>query len=60
MIYEPIPVARDKVATIDLDQLQAEAEQLVLLLKDRQPGLFSWGDMLRSRMIRIRQLLSGN
>lgn len=57
MIYDPIPVSRDKVATIDLDQLQTEAERLVSLLKDRQPGLMTWNEMLRSRLIRIRQML---
>jgi len=34
----------------DLDALQRETEMLLALLKDRQPGLFTWTIMLHERL----------
>lgn len=42
----------------DLDELQQEAEKLVALLKDRQPGLMTWGMFLRDRLTRLHGLIS--
>ena len=42
---------------MDLDKLQNEAEKLLALLKDRQPGLFTWKIMLVERINSIRKLM---
>lgn len=43
---------------IDLDELQGEAEKLVSLLKDRQPGLMTWNDFMRERLEALHSLAS--
>jgi hypothetical protein len=45
--------------TINLDDLQGEAEKLVSLLKDRQPGLTTWHMFLHERIASLRDLLNG-
>lgn len=42
---------------MNLDELQSEVERLLSLLRDRQPGLFSWNDYLRSRLSTIRKMI---
>jgi len=42
---------------MDLDKLQAEAEKLVALLKDRQPGLMTWNGFLAERLTNIREMI---
>ena len=42
--------------TIDLDELQAEAEKLVALLEDRHPGLMTWNMFLQQRLQNLRRL----
>lgn len=37
----------------DLNEIQEEAEKLVALLKDRQPGLFTWNMMVLRRIKNI-------
>jgi hypothetical protein len=39
-----------------LDELQWEAERLAGLLQDRQPGLFTWHEMVAKRIAAIRRL----
>ncbi len=43
---------------INLDELQAEAEKLVSLLKDRQLGLMSRNQFLSERIKNIHALIS--
>lgn len=38
---------------MNLDQLQIEAQRLVALLQDRQPGLMTWRDSLHRRIMAI-------
>lgn len=40
-----------------LDRLQDEAERLVLLLKDRQPGLSMWWTLVKQRLQAIEVIL---
>ena len=47
-----------KKTVVNLDELQSEAEKLVILLKDRQPGLMTWHDWLNNRLERLHQLTS--
>lgn len=54
-LYDAIaPQLRD--LHMDLDRLQAEAEKLLDLLKCREPGLFTWNDFLRARILKIVRL----
>lgn len=53
-----IDASPEKEKGIDLDELQSEAEKLVSLLKDRQPGLMTWNNFLRERLEAIHQLTS--
>ena len=39
-----------------LNALQDEAEKLVLLLRDRQVGLFGWNAFFHERMVNINSL----
>jgi hypothetical protein len=41
---------------INLDELQQETEKLLALLRDRQPGMFTWNDFLVERMTKIHTL----
>lgn len=41
---------------LDLDELQQEAQKLVALLKDRQPGLMTWNEMVRDRLTSIHAM----
>jgi hypothetical protein len=41
---------------VNLDELQTEAERLVALLKDRQPGLMSWNGFLKERIDNMHRL----
>ena len=41
---------------VNLDELQQEAEKLVVLLKNRQPGLPSWNQFLGKRITVIHQM----
>lgn len=43
----------------DLDKLQAEAEKLMQLLKDRQVGLTSWWVLLRERLDALDDVADG-
>ncbi len=43
--------------TIDLDELQYEAEKLVSLLQDRHPDLMSWNDWLFRRLTKLKELI---
>ena len=36
----------EKEKGINLDKLQGEAEKLLSLLKDRQPGLMAWNEFM--------------
>ncbi len=44
--------------SIDLDELQQEAEKLLALLRDRQPGLMSWHGFLDERLRNIHTITS--
>jgi len=54
--YDPSEI--EVVKSINLDELQEEMEKLLSLLKDRQPGLFTWNEFLMERMKKIHSLLS--
>lgn len=43
--------------TIDLDELQRETEQLLSLLKNRQPGLRSWNFWMTCRLTNLKKLI---
>lgn len=43
---------------INLDELQEETEKLLALLKDRQPGLFTWNELFKKKMEKTHSLLS--
>lgn len=43
---------------IDLDELQKEAEKLVALLTEREPGLMAWNMCIRERLESLHKLLS--
>ena len=43
---------------INLDELQQEIEKLLVLLKDRQPGLMSWNEFVRKRLTNLHSLTS--
>ena len=43
---------------INLDELQQEAEKLVSLLKDRQPGLMTWNEFIQERLQNLHRLTS--
>lgn len=43
---------------VNLDELQAEAEKLVVLLKEREPGLMSWNMCVRERLEGLHKLIS--
>ena len=49
---------KSKEEGINLDELQCEAEKLVSLLKDRNPGLMTWNDSLSKQLKSLRDLLS--
>jgi hypothetical protein len=40
-----------------LDELQAEVEKLLALLKDRQPGLMAWNMFLNERLEAIQKMI---
>lgn len=42
---------------MNLDELQAEVEKLLALLKDRQPGLFTWNEFLANRLRTIKAII---
>jgi hypothetical protein len=44
--------------TISLDKLQEETEKLLVLLKNREHGLFVWNDFLRVRLQNLHKLTS--
>lgn len=46
------------VLGINLDELQKEAEKLLSLLKDRQPGIAAWHGFLNERTKSIHSMLS--
>lgn len=50
------PQGEGKQSGIDLDELQREAEKLLDLLNDRQPGLMSWNFMMKARLAKIYQI----
>lgn len=55
------PTASPEVPTrqsINLDDLQEQAEKLVALLRDRQPGLISWHMFLAERLKNLRAMIS--
>ena len=41
-----------------MDELQDEVEKLLVLLLDPHPGLYTWRQMLRTRMERLRTVLT--
>lgn len=47
---------QDQANPIDLDQLQAEVEKLLALLKNREPGLMTWNMFLHDRLQSIFKL----
>ncbi len=55
--FGPCPALQDS-ATIDLDELQEEAEKLLDLLKNREQGLSTWNDFLALRLRNLHQLSS--
>lgn len=46
-----------KQTSVTYDQLQAEAEKLVALLKDRETGVFSWHTCVHERLENLHNLL---
>jgi hypothetical protein len=42
---------------MNLDELQAEVEKLLALLKDRQQGLMTWNEFLVERLKNIKALM---
>ena len=42
---------------MDFDELQDEVEKLLALLKDRQPGLVTWNELLADRLVAIQKLI---
>jgi len=48
----------EKEKGINLDKLQGEAEKLLSLLKDRQPGLMAWNEFMKERLEAIHKLTS--
>lgn len=42
---------------VDLNELQEEAEALVVLLRDRQPGLMMWNEFLSLRLHNLDRLI---
>lgn len=47
----------NKDTKLDLDQLQAQLERLLMLLKDRKPGLFTWCGFLHGKLSLVGSLL---
>jgi len=43
---------------INLDDLQQEAEKLLALLEDRQPGLMTWNEFMQKRLQNLHKLTS--
>lgn len=43
---------------VNLDELQQEAEKLLALLNDRQPGLMTWNEFLHERLHSLHALTS--
>lgn len=48
-------VQSERVISMDLDKLQSECERLVLLLKDRQQGMFTWNMAVAERLQAIKK-----
>ena len=44
------------MSSIDLDVLQSEAEKLLALLNDRQPGIIAWHEFMKERLESIYDL----
>ena len=42
---------------INLDELQTETEKLLSLLKDRQPGLYTWNTFMFERLAILKGLI---
>lgn len=42
---------------MDLNELQAEVEKLLSLLRDRHPGMMTWNLFLRERLKTIKSLI---
>lgn len=42
---------------VDLDKLQREAEKLLKLLQDRQPGLATWNKFLSDQLKELKRLI---
>lgn len=49
--------ATAKPKSINLDDLQWEAEGLMTLLKDREPGLMSWNMLLKDKLKNIHEII---
>ncbi|TWU51412.1 hypothetical protein Poly59_30040 [Rubripirellula reticaptiva] len=45
------------VSAMNLDELQAEVEKLLALLKDRQPGLMTWNMFLNERLEAVQKMI---
>lgn len=43
---------------MNLDELQAEVEKLLSLLRDRQPGLMTWNMFLEKRLSTISKMIA--
>lgn len=43
---------------VNLDELQQEVERILNLLKDRQPGLFTWNGFMHERLQSLYVLIS--
>ena len=56
---EENPLEVGKMISIQekFDELQVSAEKLVALLKDRQPGVMTWNQILHERMQELKKLL---
>ncbi len=42
---------------VSLDELQTKAEKLLLLLKHREPGLFTWHEFLHENLEDLHDLI---
>jgi len=51
-----VPFPGKEKEEIDLDELQTETEKLLLLLKNRQPGLITWNGFLKERLENVVKL----
>ena len=46
----------DTVGGVNLDELQSEVENLLALIRNRQPGLMSWNKFMREHLQNLHKL----